>query len=67
MTISKNKIRYSITLLAGTYGIVDYIASETGLTRSEVIERLITLVSVKIPEPRDLIEILKNEKYQGVD
>ena len=59
MTISKDKARYSITLMGSTYNIIDYVAKETSKTRSEVIEALVTFSITHIDNLADMVEYVK--------
>lgn len=59
MTISKDKARYSITLMGSTYNIIDYVAKETNKTRSEVIEALVTFSITHIDNLADMVEYVK--------
>lgn len=59
MTISKDKTRYSITLMGSTYNIIDYVAKQTNKTRSEVIESLMTFAVTHIDNLADMVEYVK--------
>ena len=59
MTISKDKARYSITLMGSTYNIIDYVAKQTNKTRSEVIEALVTFSITHIDNLADMVEYVK--------
>lgn len=59
MTISKDKARYSITLMGSTYNIIDYVAKQTNKTRSEVIESLMTFAVTHIDNLADMVEYVK--------
>lgn len=61
MAISKNKKRYSITLMTSTYNIIDYVAKSTGKTRSEVIESLMTYCVAQIPDLPAMVDYVKND------
>ena len=67
MTIRSDKTRYSITLFSSTYNVIDYVSKVTNLTRSQVIESMITLAISKTDNLDDMIKYVAEENYTILD
>lgn len=67
MTIRSDKTRYSITLFSSTYNVIDYVSKVTNLTRSQVIESMITLAISKTDNLDDMIKYVAEENDTILD